>query len=298
MHNKSFVLILILIIPFSLAAQDSGQRLSPEEYESSLLLDGSKNDEQRRLDYIEAAEIKQLTGDLKGAAVLFKKASLTVKGKKDFISLYRATVLNIEMAFFREAEADLRAILTFSNDAELRIKSTILSARLKKNDGAADEARAIMISIFSSSEPIPNEAFHFASEIFDDAEFSELCSHASANGWSDRYLKLKPLITPEIVFGKYNGGFIIAEPADALSEESSNSEALAASIQLGSFSVRENAEDLQKTVNESGWAAEVRNKTVNDREYFTVVVPISKGKAVQQIIIELKEKGFEGYPVY
>ena len=260
-----------------------------------LTSDEGKSDEQRRLDYIEAAEIKQIIGDLKGAAELFKKASLTVKGKKDFESLYRAAVLNIEMAFFREAEADLRAILTFSDDIQLRIKSNIQNARIEKFNGNIENARQIMTEILSSSVYIPPEAVYFASELFSDEEIKKLTASDSLIKPSEEYLAISRMLNPETVFGSFEDYTSPDEKEESI-EDSENLNA--AGIQLGSFSVKENAADLKKTLENAGYVSSIKVKIVNGKQYFSVTVSVPEDKSVQKMIIELKEKGFEGYPVY
>ncbi|MDC7227191.1 MAG: SPOR domain-containing protein [Spirochaetales bacterium] len=286
--------IILVFVSINLFAEEQ-VRISPERRESELLSDSSIDENKLRLNYIEAAEIKQMTGDLKGAAELFKKASLVVKGKKDFESLYKAAVLNIEMAAFRNAEADLRAILTFSDDAQLRIRSTVLTARLKKHQGSIEEAQEVIRSLFKTSDYIPAEALYFAADIFSNDELTELTSIAEKNSWSLDYSVIKPLITPEILFSNFEN---ISDKSDVSNDDSPNIETVAAAIQLGSFSKRDNAEDLKKSVDSSGYTTEIRLKNVNGNDYFSVVVLLPSGKDLQALIIELKEKGYEGYPVY
>ena len=307
----SAAIILSLVLSMHVFSEDAGTRISPEAHIKELLDDSDKSDEQRRMDYIEAAEIKQLTGDIGEAAELFKKASLTVKGQKDFVSLYRAAVLNIEMASYRAAEADLRAILTFSDDYRLRVLANVQNARIDRLNGRFENAKAIMTEIFESSDYIPAEAIYFSGILFSQEDFYNLTSGLDIT--AEDYLSYSPMLTPENVFGTFKDyedaatetqttvntvNTVEIDNSTAATQTEDSTQTYAAGIQLGSFSVKENAEDLKKTLKNVEYESIIKMKNVNGKDYYTVVVPVENVSSIQQLIIELKEKGFEGYPVY
>ena len=319
--NKKHILLLLAcaaIVPAHAEeqAEGPGTGTAPEDYIEKLLSAPDLSDAEARANYIEAAEIRQLTGDLAGAAELFKKASLAEKGRKDFRSLYRAAVIRVETADYRTAEADLRAITTFSDDLTLRIKAMILGSRIKMHQGFSDEARSIMTDILRNNMELPSEAYMWASELCRSegsggaAEgLRKLCIEKDVEGKAE-YAEAVRMPSPETVFGLLAaGGAAEVSPdtgaAEAMtaaeSTEDQAEEVPAAAenlvIQIGSFSRHENAEDLKITIGKEGYAAEIRKKTVDGREYSVVVVPVEPGK-LQQTIISLKEKGFEGYPLY
>lgn len=300
-----FIILFVLLVNLNAFADEGLSGMSPEYYLNDLLQDSETlSDVQLHENYVAAAEIKQATGDLSGAAELFKKASFAVYGKKDFLSLYRSAVLNVEMALYKEAEADLRAVLMFSDEPELRIKATLLTARLKSAQGDIEEAQAILINIFQL-ENIPAEAAVWAAGFYEKnkntynlSELGMLLKNNEINN-SNILAELAPLITPEIVFG--NGG---SSKIDDIKTEDKNPETIiedaeqSAAVQLGSFSKKENAEDLVSSVTESGIDAVIKTKTVNGKNYYAVIVPLDESRNLQSLIIELKEKGYEGYPVY
>ncbi len=316
--NKTVFILLLLLGAFPCVAQDK-IRTSPEDYIRTMLetLDKTDNQEEKHTILVNTAEVLQATGDLNGAAELFKKASLAVKGSKDFESLYRSAVLNVETAFFREAEADLRAIMIFCEDTEIKLKAAVLTARIKNINGETDEAKSIMTDILQSSRRfLPREAILFARELFTEEELEKIFGAASPVDFTNPYAAVAPLITPESVFGgtSRSGGTAensaavpnkpaaegekTAEKAIEKTSVEPDAKSAAAAIQLGSFSVKDNAVDLQKHLTEAGYAAEIRSKDVNGKTYYTVTIPVDDGADIQVLLIKLKEKGFEGYPVY
>lgn len=308
MFKKSvFICTIFFIINAYLFSEDRQIGISPEDYEAELLNQTENlTQEEIHARLIMTAEIRQVTGDLSGAAEYFKQASLIIKGNKDFISLYRAAVLYVEMAYYRKAEADLRAILTFSDNEELRIKAYILTARIKSLQDSIDEAYAIILNIFQSSDYIPDEAYVWGLEFYSHnntvIDMTELKTFLDNANNVYGYKDIPGIPTPELVFGVgssdiyFTGTALSNTPPVMLTEKPEHE--VSAAIQLGSFSMKENAEDLVRSVGIHGYKAFIKSKIVNEKEYFAVTVPIDESKNVQNLIIELKEKGFEGYPVY
>ena len=69
-------------------------------------------------------------------------------------------------------------------------------------------------------------------------------------------------------------------------------------IQTGSFTVRENAVYAASDLRSEGFVAAIEEKVVNEVLYYRVLVPLESGDLPNRKIIELKEAGFEGYPIY
>ncbi len=69
-------------------------------------------------------------------------------------------------------------------------------------------------------------------------------------------------------------------------------------IQIGSFTVIDNAKTMVSTLEKKGFSAVIKEKTVRQTIYYTVVLPkIPKGKS-QEFLIKLKDKGIEGFLIY
>ena len=315
MLNKFLILLQILIFSAaSLTAVDIPDGKSPEEIEKLLLSDIASLTEKEQKDrYITLAELYRISGDLENASEYFKKASLTVKGGKDFEALYKSAVLNVEMAFYREAEAQLRALSTFCDDINLRIKAAVLTARIKALLDFKDAAYSLLLDVIKSGNELPAEAVHYALDFYNQnsatMNLEELETFLSGLSPSDKtYTEVKKIITPEYLLGKLPPAASLITSTETEAETGSTFDETADNgdekkqiifIQLGSFSVKENAEDLLKTVKNKGWdRAVIKEKTVNGKKYFAVAIPADEEENVQNLVITLKEDGLEGYPVY
>jgi cell division septation protein DedD len=91
-----------------------------------------------------------------------------------------------------------------------------------------------------------------------------------------------------------------ADAAESTGEESADtgSEEVARSIQTGSFRDEENARYMVKELKTYGFSAEIQEAELSGTVYHRVVVPVESNDTAQQIMIRLKEHGYEGYPLY
>ncbi|MBI9105557.1 MAG: SPOR domain-containing protein [Spirochaetales bacterium] len=311
--NKITVVIFCLLFFCSLVYPEESTSLiiagsTPEKAVERLLSSDGLSDEEYRSNLITAAEIKQLTGELTLAADLFKQASLAVKGNKDFTSLYRAALIRVETADYRTAEADLRAISTFSDDLSLRIRANVLSSRIKSYQNSTAEALDIISGILINNIELPMEAYLWSIELAESAlegpEYENFIRLYEEKKISEReaYSLENRIPGPDSVFGLITTPDIESQTDKTAAaprpiSEPDQSEITAVVIQIGSFLRMENAEDLKKTVALQGFAADIRIKSVNGSDYNVVVIPVGENDT-QSLIIKLKEKGFEGYPLY
>lgn len=67
-------------------------------------------------------------------------------------------------------------------------------------------------------------------------------------------------------------------------------------IQVGSFSNPENAEDMRSEIDRAGFDARIADSP--EGEFHRVIIPVGEPSEAQQTILELKEKGFEGFLVF
>lgn len=88
------------------------------------------------------------------------------------------------------------------------------------------------------------------------------------------------------------------EAEDGTAEQAAAEKPKSRAIQTGSFQDAENAHYMQRELENRGFTAMVAQAEVNGTTFFRVLVPIAYGETEENIVLRLKEKGFEGYPVY
>ena len=90
-------------------------------------------------------------------------------------------------------------------------------------------------------------------------------------------------------------------PATTLSEVSTDSavfEDQSTRVQTGSFSVRENAEFAMADLVAAGFRVSIEERIVSGTSYYRVLIPEVASDNLDRVLLELREKGFEGFPIY
>ena len=310
MFSKRLILIsaLSLLLILNLSAEEQASIEDAGKYAESLIIRaGSASGAEKRDLLKAAAELKSSLGEIDSAADLYEEASLAVAGNKDFDALYRSALLHTEMAHYRKAETLTRAISTFSDNSSLRIKSAVLTSRILALQDKTEQAYDILKNIISSMDSLPDYLAYWINDFYklysDRLDLSGLKKLLDKYDLKD-YLDVNNILTPEFVFGR--GDELVETIVESKENNNKVQEQYEAEenkespvyIQLGSFSVRENAEDLLKHVKEKGFDAKIGEKEVNGKEYIVVYVPVVDMDNIQNQYIRLKEAGFEGYTVY
>ena len=92
-----------------------------------------------------------------------------------------------------------------------------------------------------------------------------------------------------------------AEPPTGTKEATPSAAGLRTYVQVGSFRDRENAQYMRSDMESMGFTAEVRSKELSESTYYQVLIPVvpdpdeTSREAVQQVVVELKERGYEGF---
>lgn len=303
---KKYSFLLLLIVSSYIAFSQT-----PQDYTEELLQNTEKlSQKETKNKYIKAAQVKETIGYLTEAAELYKKASLVVSGKKDFLALYKAAVLNTEMAFYEQAKTDVKAILLFSDDKNLRIKATILESKINLLTGNYKNAFNTMGSIIKSGDNLPEEFFTLAVQILEKAkqlnyntkDFAKRYEILEIKNQIPKTTTIKPLKMPETIFNNTQtikpNNKTTETPTTKPTPEKNNDNTIASGIQVGSFSVKDNANELKNALQKENFKVSITEKTINKKKYFSVIVEVDKKENLQNIMIGLKEKGYEGYPIY
>ncbi len=249
-------------------------------------------------------------GDLAAAQRYYRDASFALPGEKDFDSLLESALLSFELGEYRNAEAQARVIVETGKDRRLIGAAEVLLSRVyfaTDRDSAAlrlltdpdgeprtDLGAAGLYWLFRLSLLMNDpRAAESAAELLRSVYPLSL-EAAIADGDAAR------LPTASVVFEAVSE--VRREKAStsgsSASTVASSVETSAISIQTGSFTVRENAEYAAADLRAEGFDAAIEERTIGGTLYYRVVVPGVKRSDIADEILRLKEKGFEGFPLY
>ena len=286
--------------------------LSRLEEKRALLVEALKrcNDPERIHEiYVNLAGIEEIAGNLEAAQQYYQSASLAVGQKKDFRSLLLSAILLFETGNYRGAEAQATVILDTCKVEELRQSAEVLLSRVffasEKEEKALQIARRL---INERKEALDPAAIFWIAELAGFMDAAELAKTA-ANLLLTKYPEspeaqiytgtLKRLPSLSVFIGP--GQETSPDPAEettATTPPADSQRIARLSIQTGSYSVRENAEYALKDLAAEGFTAEIKERTVGDTVYYRVLIPDVGTGEVEALILELKDKGFEGFRVY
>ena len=264
------------------------------------------------------ATLEELIGRLGPAQQHFIEASFAIPEKKDFSCLLRSANLLFELGEYRSAEVQAQAIVETCKIELLVMHASTLLSRVYYVTDRVEHATALSLEMLVDENITPGALLWLY----------KLGGYTAQVDVSNRALSLLRERYPESVEASLlEGGvdylpapslFLGPKPKDEspnLEEEAGTSreeseggeveadsgfseEDILVSIQTGSFSVLDNAEYAIKDLKTAGFAAVIRQKKVNDTLYYRVLIPEVPSSTVAEVILLLKEKGFEGFPLY
>ncbi|MDZ7793314.1 MAG: SPOR domain-containing protein [Spirochaetia bacterium] len=279
---------------------------------------------------LDMAKIEEQIGRLQDAQLHYQSAAFAPSGKRDFRALYLSALLLIEFADFEQAFLQCRHIVRESTDTELAHMARMQEARILQHQDREAEAATILHSLYEIRGQLPAEVLYgmyvlYASQPeMSDTKIKSITQQLKSRfpdspeyGLLQEQVKRKP--TAEIALGMLSVPDSLQTHDDAVSdtliqstEKSSSSDASdgegkagenkqnqkSHAIQTGSFRDAENAHYMQRELEKQGFTAMVVQADVNGSTFYRVLVPIAYGETEEEIVLQLKEKSFEGYPVY
>ncbi len=316
-YKLSLIFFIFLFFAFNIYPDDT-LKVSEAQVDEVLsgLFENSANLSETELyqKYLEAGYISESSGNLTKAASYFEQASLAVSGNKDYEALYKSAVLNTEIADYPKSESQLKIIMNFTDNLNLVQKCRTLLSRIYFLKGEDSDSIDLIEDVFSRDH-IPFEAVFWLEELSKaaDSNLDKINGIISRN--KDKIAGIAELVnfsdfpSPERLLGFFRQNseeeFITVSNQTEKEEdliESDNESAVdnkaTISIQLGSFSVKKNADELLKKLAAEGYNVKLSKKTVNSRIYHVVLMPDIPADKLQDMIIRLKENGYEAYPVY
>lgn len=269
-------------------------------------LDKESGPEERHRLYRLLGELEEISGNPVSSQRHYQAASFAVPGKKDFDSLLRSALLLIELGEYRSAEAQAKAITETCRDEYLVSGAAILLSRVF----FATEREQKAIDLFDETDFWENNGVLPEGLLW----IYELATHLEQPDLSQRALAALLEHYPDspeyaMLSGKAEyfpspSAFMhvladidtepVAEPVDVIPEEASTT----VSIQTGSYSIKENAEYAAADLEDEGFSAKIVERTIDGKTYYRVIVPEINSAELQNALLELKEKGFEGFPLY
>ncbi len=281
-------------------------------------------DQRHRL-LLDMAQLEEQQNQLQSAQLHYQSAAFAPKGDPDYNSLFMSALLLIDFAEYDQALLQCRHVIRESQSEELRLQARLQEARILHLQDKSSAALETLKSLYEQRGSLPAEilyGMHSLYALIYDKESSE-SAHAAeiARLLQERYpdspeygllrKKIQRKPTPETALGLSSKETDIAaeETADDAPGESSSDAATAETeaeeadaksraIQTGSFQDAENAHYMQRELEKLGFTAMVTQAEVNGTSSFRVLVPIAYGETEQEVVLQLKEKGFEGYPIY
>ena len=267
------------------------------------------------------AELQEITGDLLSAQKGYVNASFVVPGNKDFESLLSSARLLVEMGEYRDAEAQARGMVETAKDTKVTGAALVILSRIYA--ATEREQKAVETAIRSMEDPQnpPSvEMLYWAVELGRRVDNVPLESTALAvleteyEGSLELALVSGDITAVPAVANLFSFGLdassgdnttrpgIDLEAVDETDVETENIDETPGpaflDIQTGSFLVKENAEYALQDLETEGFQAIVRERLIGEKLYYRVVVPDVPAETVQNVLVQLKERGFEGYPLY
>jgi len=256
------------------------------------------------------AVLEEALGELEQAQLHYQAAAFAVSGTQRYKALLNSANLLIRQGHYRQAQLQLTRITDAEEAGEFRLRAKLALVRAYLLDSETERARNMLAEI--SPKALTNSprllyrvallAHTLGEKKLKDTVQELLYTHFPDSPES-ALMRGEAGHLPDIhsVFG------LLETPRDTDAEKTAASQRedeerrekqSATAIQTGSFTDRENAVHLRKQLESHGFSVVIKPALIKETEYYRVLVKIGENKTLNEVIIELKEKGYEGYPVY
>ncbi len=236
------------------------------------------------------AEYAELSGDIESAQKYYEEAGgLAADKQHDALQLQSARLLQY-MGRYDESKTQLDSIIKgSSSDSSFYYKAYLFLAKyylIKGNRKAFSTALEALKKNKGGKIPMVNYFLEYM-KINKDLNllFPQSPETLLAAG------RINSLPNTETVFG-------LAGRTEIQNTTASPPVRLHFYIQTGSFRDSENAGYMSKDLNNLGFKTFVEKQNVGGITYFKVLLDAKDPQDVQKLILRLKDKGFEGYPIY
>lgn len=276
---------------------DSLNKLLPSLKDEGLIIDVA----------ITLAQIEEMMGRVEQACNHYDLAARKDKSSRKYTSLLNSARLFLEQGFHEKVLSITDEIIKNTNDQRLEIEAKLLQSKAYILSDKPDKSKLLLAELIkrnAGSEQYGRILFYYVDLLIYLGEKEEanlvldkMRKQGSPNpefslgsmllsGKHDMSIRLYQ--TP--IFLHYDAAEteqkITPEPADGVF------------IQVGSFTVLENAKILQSELKDKKINAIIMEKTIDDKIHFKVVIKVIDEKVdINALIIKLKTLGYEGYLV-
>ncbi len=262
-----------------------------------------EHDDRKNL-YKRLAQFFELSADLHKAQIYYQKAASISTEEIDYGMLLESAKILLLEGEFTLAESQLKELIVNSLDKSIlthgKLLFTILKILISNGDidytlSPVEKPEIIYLMYLiakTNSETVVMD--NLSEKLVNDFETSP-----EAGLIRKELSELPDIITSFTLL--YNGNLNDNNLYEKVTETLNSSEPdtiLNYMIQTGSFSDPENAHYLSVDLSELGFEPIVEEQIINDRKYYKVLLYLSTKDEMYQTLNMLKDKGFEGFPVY
>ncbi|MDR2952750.1 MAG: hypothetical protein LBU82_05870, partial [Treponema sp.] len=249
--------------------------------------------------FVRLARLKQLSGDVEGAARNWLEAARAIPGKVDDDALLACAFCLAAMGEWERAEAALSPLLE-------KMPRAVFLARVIKACKTGDVSALAALADDPAFFPMKSEICFMLWKLTDGAEtwkrrlLSECPESAEArvalgDFGSHIIVKASPFWLFINSFSRAETGAPSSALAASLMEKAEADSAKPPRLQTGLFSQKANAQAQAEKLNKAGFSPSIEPRGMNGKEAWAVTVPA--GPDINRGIRDLRAAGFESFPL-
>jgi hypothetical protein len=261
----------------------------------------------RREALVQTACLKELAGDIEGAARAWEMAAQAEPGSPDYRSTLRGAACFIALGEWERADAALRVALSGGGDQELRVHARFLAAQLDALRGGGANTSGLVSLLTDTAFGAYKSRIYFTlwkltgreswlmslTGEFPRSPEAAAASGSAASAAATAMWLLFPGRREAAAVSTGARSAVSAGPVSGSAAGSAASGKPGTVLQAGLFGREENARVLLEKLRGAGFPA---GSTRLDRSGYTLVYVVP-GSDINASIRELKAAGFESFPV-
>ncbi len=250
------------------------------------------------------AQLQLQSGDYNGAAASYTEAAFSVPANRDDEALLHAALCYVYVGEFERAISTVKNVLLTARNSQIIERAQWVGVVIDAFQGEHDALQNLELMLQDPARRAQKPALLYllynltGKETYVQSlrkEYGNSIEAALLEGISAR-LKLSPLW----LIGTLGSPQAQVQNLAAGSQETPEKKDTAPQeeilLQLGLFNQQSNAEYMASRLQEKGFKADIRKRTINSSVYWAVT--IIGGTNYNQKLMELKNAGFEAFPLF